>query len=83
MTRRIKKKKDVSLHSCELWMLVFQFLSHRNHTKVRCDNTNSRVAWTSSVFIRLSKRGGQKSERLYVDAQHKNDNKNAVLGTSF
>ena len=43
--------------------------------KVRCDNRNSRVAWTSSVHIRLSKRGGQNSERL--DAQHKN-NKAAV-----
>ena len=46
--------------------------------KVRCDNRNSRVAWTSSVYIRLSKRGGQKSERLYMDAQHKNNNKTAV-----
>ena len=72
MTRRIKKKKSVSLHSCALWMLVFQFTQ-----KVRCDNRNDRVAWTSSVYICLSRRGGQKSERLYMGAQHKN-NKTAV-----
>ena len=31
MTRRIQKKTSVSLHSCALWMLVFQFLSHRRY----------------------------------------------------
>ena len=65
MTRRIKKKKSVSLHSCALWMLVFQFFVT---PKVRCDNGNSRVAWTSSVYIRLGKGGGQKSDRLYMDS---------------
>ena len=31
MTRRIKINKSASLHSCALWMLVFQFLSHRRY----------------------------------------------------
>ena len=31
MTRRMKEKKSLSLHSCSLWMPVFQFLSHRRY----------------------------------------------------
>ena len=69
-----KKKRDVTSLLCVVDARVSVLVT----PKVRCDNRNSRVAWTSSVYIRLSKRGGQKSERLYMDAQHKNNNKTAV-----
>ena len=74
MTRR-KKRKEICVSS--LLCVVDACVSVLVTPKVRCDNRNSRVAWTSSVYIRLSERGGQKSGRLYMDAQHKN-NKIAV-----
>ena len=65
------KKKEICVTS--LLCVVDACVSVLVTPKVRCDNRNYRVAWTSSVYIRLSKRGGQKSERRYMDALHKNN----------
>ena len=70
------ERKEISVTS--LLFVVDACVSVLVTPKVRRDNRNYRVAWTSSVYIRLSKRGGQKSERLYMDAQHKNNNQTAV-----
>ena len=60
------KKKEICVTS--LLCVVDARVSVLVTPKVRGDNSYSRVAWTGSVYIRLSKRGGHKSERLYMDA---------------